>query len=153
MTTSLKEWSAYANDEASPLNESDKAYFQAKMRRHVHGVVLERFMELSDDDRISRAALAKRLGLSRAQITRWLSSPGNWTLDTLSDLLLAMNCQASIIAEKISSQGPRNFVHEFSQEAQPNNDGLAAEHEERSRVVINLGRSATFESAGTLQAR
>ena len=114
MTTSLKTWSAYASDDGTPLSESDKAYFRAKTRRHVHGVVLEKFMQHSDDDKLSRSALAHRLNVNRAQITRWLSSPGNWTLDTLSDLLLAMSCQASVIADEIGNQQKGNYAHPAS---------------------------------------
>lgn len=153
MTTSLKTWSNYANDSDSALSVADKSYFRARTRNHVHGVVLQRFVELSDTGQLSRAKLADRLGVGRAQITRWLSSPGNWTLDTLSDLLLAMNCHASLCAEELAEQGQGNYLHAFSQAAQPNDGDLAVENEDRSSVVINFGRSATSESAGTLRAR
>ena len=141
MTTSLKEWSVYASEDGSPLNESDKAYFRAKTRRHIHGVVLERFMELSDDDKISRATLAKRLGVGRAQITRWISSPGNWTFDTLSDLLLAMSCQASVMAEEIGNQTQGNYTHPASN-PKPSRIAESAKgiytHSDESEVVLHM---------------
>ena len=36
---------------------------------------------------ITKAELADRLGKGPDQINHWLATPGNWTLDTLSDLL------------------------------------------------------------------
>lgn len=38
---------------------------------------------------MSKADLARSLGKEPSQITRWLGSTGNLTLDTLSDLLFA----------------------------------------------------------------
>jgi hypothetical protein len=40
---------------------------------------------------ISRATLARRLGKRPEQVSRLLGGPGNWTLDTVSDLLFAIN--------------------------------------------------------------
>src|SRR5208282_3088978 len=39
---------------------------------------------------VTKKELAIRLGKDPAQITRWLSAPSNFELDTLSDILLAM---------------------------------------------------------------
>lgn len=119
MTTSLKTWNDYADKYGEPLTVSDKAYFRAQTKRHVHGVVLEKFSEYATDDRRARARLAERLGVDRSQITRWLSSPGNWTLDTLSDLLLAMGCKATLVANEIGDVQQGNYVHPDSISLQP----------------------------------
>ena|SRR5690554_4229414 len=39
---------------------------------------------------MTRTELARRLGKSPSQITRWLGAPGNMTLDAISDLTLAL---------------------------------------------------------------
>ena len=124
MTTSLQTWSTFANDKEFALNDSDKSYFRAKTRRHFHNAVLTKFLELSDDTQISKAKLARRLNISPSQITRWLSSPGNWQIDTLSDLLLAMSCQASLFAEELASVGPANYVHPASTESSKEENDL-----------------------------
>ena len=138
MTTSLKTWSSYGSDNDSTLNASDLSYFRAKTRKNVHNVVLQRFVELSDAGEMSRAKLADRLDVSRSQITRWLSSPGNWTLDTLSDLLLAMNCKTSVVAEEIASQGQGNYFHELSAPASHDSSDLVVENRDPSSVVVSI---------------
>lgn len=62
------------------------AYARARNKNRAHSLVLDQ-VEKSD---LSRADIAKMLGKDPAQITRWLGSAGNLTLDTLSDLLLAI---------------------------------------------------------------
>jgi len=44
----------------------------------------------------STQQLADRLGLSQKQIKLWLASPKGWTLETVSDLCLAMDCEMSV---------------------------------------------------------
>jgi hypothetical protein len=54
---------------------------------HAFSVVLEAF-EKAD---ITKAELAHRLGKGSDRIAHLLGAPGNWTLDTISDLLFAIN--------------------------------------------------------------
>lgn len=42
---------------------------------------------------MNRADLARKIGRKPEQITRWLGAPGNWTSDTVSDLLLGLGCE------------------------------------------------------------
>lgn len=93
MTTSLKKLTDFTNVERRDhLSRSDFAYFRALNRRNIHSAILERFIELSDDERITKADIARLLGVSRSQVTRWLSQPSNMRLDSLSDLMLALSC-------------------------------------------------------------
>lgn len=40
---------------------------------------------------VMRSQIAKRLGKDPAVVTRQLSAPGNWTIDTISEYLFAIN--------------------------------------------------------------
>lgn len=40
---------------------------------------------------ISKATLARRMDKKPEVVGRWLGAPGNWTLDTVSDLLFAIS--------------------------------------------------------------
>jgi hypothetical protein len=81
-TTSLSEPSG-----AERISEGTFAYFRARTRRRVYSLVVDEF----ERSKISQADLARRLGKGTDVVCRWLGSPGNWTLDTLSDLLFAIS--------------------------------------------------------------
>lgn len=63
------------------------AYFQARNRSRAHDLVLKEF----EKSGLTRAELARRLNKQPAVVTRLLGAPGNWGLDTLSDLLFAIS--------------------------------------------------------------
>lgn len=118
MPTSLKTLSKYASEASSKLTTADKSYFRARTRLNVHSAVLGVFMDKAEREGFTKAQLAKRLGASPAQVTKWLASSGNWQLDTISDLLLAMNHWPEFAAEEIESAATGNFVHELCRNRQ-----------------------------------
>jgi hypothetical protein len=72
------------------------AYFRGRLGNRIHELVLTEFSRLSKAGKINKAQLAKRIGRQPEQVTRWLGSPGNWTIETFSDLLLAMGFEPKI---------------------------------------------------------
>jgi hypothetical protein len=62
-------------------------YFSARNRFHAHDLVLNEF----EKSGISQATLARRMGCGTDQVNRYISAPGNWTLDTYSKLLYAIS--------------------------------------------------------------
>jgi hypothetical protein len=70
-----------------PVPAGTLAYFQARNRSRVYEAVLQEFLR-SD---LTKAVLARRAGKRPEQINRLLGAPGNWTLDTVSDLLFAIS--------------------------------------------------------------
>jgi hypothetical protein len=62
-------------------------YFEARNRNRLYEVVLNEFLRSG----ISQATLARRLGKNPDVVCRWLGAPGNWTLDTVTDLLFAIS--------------------------------------------------------------
>jgi hypothetical protein len=138
MTTSLKEWSAYAELNQGELSEADKAYFRAATRRHVYGVVLDRFMDVSERNGFSRADMARKLRARPEQITRWLSSPSNWTLDTLSDLLLSLSCRVNLSAEDLASVRKGNYAHQLSTSGRDSTKTkpIVAESDDSTRYLV-----------------
>ena len=87
MTASRK--SLFLSDVASngPLSAASLEYFRQRQRNRLYELVLTQFGKSG----LTRAALARRLGCRPEQVTRWLRAPGNWKLDTVSDLLLAVS--------------------------------------------------------------
>lgn len=74
-----------------PLSRSDLARFRQRFRNHVHNQILMLFLDLQQERALSQKAIAERLGVHPSRINRLLTDPANMTLDTISDLLLAMN--------------------------------------------------------------
>jgi hypothetical protein len=71
----------------TPINIGVLAYMRARHRGHIYNLVLKEFK----DSGINQAMLADRLNKKPEVISRWLGSPGNWTIDTVSDLLYAIS--------------------------------------------------------------
>jgi hypothetical protein len=82
--------------EGSPIPPSKLGYFRARLSNRIHELVLDAFMKLEAMGKISRADLARRIGRKPEQVTRWLGAPGNWTIETVSDLLLGMGCELGL---------------------------------------------------------
>jgi hypothetical protein len=70
-----------------PLSVGVLGYFRERQRLRLYELVMREFLRTG----ITKAELARRMGRKPEQITRWLGAPGNWTLDTISDLLLAIS--------------------------------------------------------------
>ncbi len=81
-------WEIAGDDTLSP---SVREYFEARLRHRLYDLVISVFIASGQ----TRSQLAKRVGKRPEQITRWLSGPGNLTLDTASDLLLGI-CGAEL---------------------------------------------------------
>ena len=79
------------------------AYFQARNKRNAYDLV----MGLFENSGLSQAELARRLGKGTDQVCRILSGPGNWTLDTLSDLLFAISGAAPVFSVDHPLDKPR----------------------------------------------
>lgn len=90
MTTSPKGLSiCEIVDENSHIQDKYLHFFAARSQNEAHDLVLRCFDELRQSG-LTRNEIARRLKKKPEQITRWLGSPGNWTLETLSNLLLAL---------------------------------------------------------------
>src|ERR1700693_3422620 len=70
-----------------PIDPAALAYMRQRNRGRVYSVVIDEF----EKSGISQTDLASRLHKGTDQISRWLGSPGNWTLDTVSDLFFAIS--------------------------------------------------------------
>lgn len=87
---------------ADPFTERQQALIEGTAQNIAHSAVLNLLERAVREERITRAALARKLGRDPSQITRWLSSPGNWTLQTLGLLMGAMGHLPAIGAQPVS---------------------------------------------------
>lgn len=73
------------------LTRGTRAYFQARLKNRLYNLVLTKFRQKADAGLLTKAQLARRMGRQPEVISRLLGAPGNWTLDIVSDLLLAIS--------------------------------------------------------------
>jgi hypothetical protein len=78
------------------------AYLSERARNNLYAFVVKKFRE-KERLGFTKAQLARRIGYDSARINKLLAAPGNWTLDTVSDLLVGIAaeelipCSASIL--------------------------------------------------------
>ncbi|WP_138509615.1 helix-turn-helix domain-containing protein [Maricaulis alexandrii] len=97
-------------DEAiETLSKVDKAYFGQRARNAWSNYILERFAK-AESDGLTKAELARRIGKRPEQISRILSAPGNWTIETIQELLLGI-CAEEIVpnSRSIFDETIRNY--------------------------------------------
>ena len=63
-------------------------YYTRRFQHRLHEIVIREIARLVDTGDTTQRKLARRLGKDPAQITRWLGAPGNWTLDTVAQLMV-----------------------------------------------------------------
>lgn len=97
--------------EDTPLSPVILGYFDGAVQSEAHEAVLTAFLQMADEEGITRSFLARRLGKAPEQITRWLGGPGNWTLDTLAHLSIAMGYRPRIRLERLSTIQQPNEHH------------------------------------------
>ena len=90
-TSQMPKMSTSSTDQPIPLDEI--AYQNRRLQNLVFDEVIRAFSVETKEGRISRAILAKRINKKPEQITRWLSSPSNCTLDTVSTILVGMKAE------------------------------------------------------------
>ena len=87
MITSKKTTTMYKPIDGEKIPDWTVSYFRQRNKNRVHSLILSELKKAG----VSQAELARRLGKKPDVICRWIGAAGNWTLDTVSDLLFAIN--------------------------------------------------------------
>ena len=93
----------------SPKKERDVFYYRQRMKNRFFTKIISFFAEESERTGITKKDLAILLKRDPGQISRLLSNPSNMTLETISDLLFALDAEA---------EPPR--IVRFSERSKPN---------------------------------
>lgn len=80
-----------------PIPSAKRAYFQQRLRLQVFNFLLGKFLD-AQNDKLTKAVLARRIGKTPDVVNRWLGAPSNLTLDTISDLLLGIAGEELILS-------------------------------------------------------
>jgi hypothetical protein len=113
MTTSQTPQTSFLSEvsKGEPIPIGKLAYFRERFRDRLYELVVSEFLKKERAGELTRSDLARRIGRKPEQITRWLGAPGNWTIETVSDLLLAI-CKSELNFELVPLENgtPRNYV-------------------------------------------
>lgn len=86
------------------------SYFRERFRDRLYDLVLDEFFKQEAETGLTRAEVARRIGRRPEQITRWFGAPGNWTLETVSDLLLAIaKAEPDVTLLPLEGRPSRNY--------------------------------------------
>lgn len=95
------------------LFEGDVFYFRQSFKNAVFQKLMRAFAEKAQAEGITQSDVATKLGKDRGQISRIFAGPKNWTLDTLSDLALALDMEPEISFGDLRVDPRHNFCHHW----------------------------------------
>lgn len=101
----------------SPIPERELHYFRQRLKNHAFEEVVTFCAEQARRQGVTRKDIAARLRKDPAQITRWLNAPSNLTLETLSDLLRALNAELELRVVGFADKPKPNLIHPLMREA------------------------------------
>ena len=102
-------------------------------------------MRRHEIDGFSRADLASVTKKNSSQITRLLKGPGNWTLDTISDVLRTLRFDLEIGITAYEDKPKRNFRHELACDPFYEEVSLKSSGSLRISRISRLGAPLTTE--------
>ena len=79
-------------DSKKPSNR-DIFLYRQRQKNEIFQAVVGYFAAQSEEFGLTKKEIALRLDKNPSQITRWFGEAGNWELDTISDLLIAMGAE------------------------------------------------------------
>ena len=77
----------------SEISDRDLRFYRRFHQNQIFDEIVGYFASLAEKGQLKKSDIAKRLKKHASQITNWLTEPGNMSIDTISDLLVAMDAE------------------------------------------------------------
>ena len=75
------------------IDAKDLEYHRQRLRETIFEEVVQAFAERFERNGFKKSDLAAAIGRSPSLVNKWLNAPTNWTIDTISDVLLAIGAE------------------------------------------------------------
>ena len=101
-----------SSTKTEPKSIRDFAYYQQRFRNRVFMKFVSFVTEQAQSQQLSQKDMAERARKDPATLSRMLHNPSNLTLDTISDVLLALDAEADppeIVLFR--DRRPANYIH------------------------------------------
>ncbi len=111
ITSQTAPFSAEISAELDIIPADKLTYLQERFRNRLYDLVVSEFIKHnSANPEFTQAALARRINSRPEVVNRWLSSPGNWRLDTVSNLLVGIcGAELEMSLSRFCDQPARNY--------------------------------------------
>lgn len=119
------------------IKNYDATVFSQRHRNMVYEQVIKALEKASEENGVTRTDIANKLGYSKSHISRLLSGPSNWTLDTVSYLLFAVEAEMTCKAVFFSECQVENHFHSLGEDVLPGDSPWSRSHSTQLRKHRN----------------
>jgi hypothetical protein len=93
------------------VKDRDLFYYRQRSKNRLFEALTSFFAEEAERRGITKRDIAESLQRDPAQITRWLTTPSNLTLETISDLLLSLGAEMDYSVARFNDRPKPNEMH------------------------------------------
>lgn len=96
---------------SEPITYRIRAYYKQRFQQKAFARLAKAFSDRAEEFDLTKSGMAVLVGRDKAQINRLLAHPSNMTLDTYSELALALNFEPTILLEDLGEDARHNYSH------------------------------------------
>jgi hypothetical protein len=99
------------------ISDRELRFYRRYHQNQLFNEIVGYFASLAESGELKKSDIAKRLRKHPSQITNWLTEPGNMSIDTISDLLVAMGAAMEVKVRRahLSQQSANAAAESFSE--------------------------------------